>query len=92
MGLCEEWTAQDLLVPLVDDIKEGRVILRGEKILIPDSLGARHALAAHQPRRGPARHGEGDLRSPLRADLPGLPPLLQGGGAAEDPPRADEDA
>ncbi len=39
MGLYEEWTAQDLLVPVIDDIKEGRVILKGDRIIIPDSLG-----------------------------------------------------
>lgn len=35
----EEWTAQDILVPLVDDIKEGRVLLKNDKIIIPDNLG-----------------------------------------------------
>jgi len=39
MAEYEEWSAQDILVPLVDDIKEGRVILKEDKIIIPDSFG-----------------------------------------------------
>lgn len=35
----EDWTAQDILAPILEDVKEGRVILKKDKIIIPGNLG-----------------------------------------------------